>query len=660
MDFGKPMEKFRIFAADALSMDIFHKILQQYWGYDHFRALQEDIIREVYEGRDVLALMPTGGGKSITFQVPALAKDGICLVVTPLIALMKDQVENLKKRGIKALAIYSGMTRKEIDIAFDNAVYGPYKFLYLSPERLGTELFQARVQKMNVNLLAVDEAHCISQWGYDFRPSYMEIAHARQWLPGVPVLALTATATPEVAQDIMNKLGFSKPNLLQKSFERKNLIYVVREAEDKNNQLLRICKGVPGTGIVYVRSRGNTQEIAGFLRDNHISADYYHAGLSAEIRNAKQDDWKQNRTRVMVCTNAFGMGIDKPDVRFVVHVDLPDSIEAYFQEAGRGGRDEKTAYAVLLYNGADNQKAAQRLRTTFPPIETVREVYQRIYMYFNIPYGAGKGSVFNFSLMDFSVQNKIHSLTAYNALQCLQREGYLELTDELDNPTRIYFTVNRDELYKVQINNEALDRFIRCLLRAYTGVFTNFVPVDELYLARLMNVETPVINDYLLRLSRMRVIDYIPKKRTPLLLFNEERLDEGNLRISKEHYGDLKKRYEQRTNAMLHYAAGTVQCRSRQLLAYFGETGAATCGRCDVCTGQNEAGVSNYNFNLLSEKLKTVISENAFTLTQCIDSIASNPDDTIKVLRWLIDNDEVYETDAGELKTKSCRKERLY
>ncbi|MDR2802401.1 MAG: RecQ family ATP-dependent DNA helicase [Prevotellaceae bacterium] len=633
-------------------MDIFHKILQQYWGYGDFRTLQEEIIREAYEGRDVLALMPTGGGKSITFQVPALAKDGICLVVTPLIALMKDQVENLKKRGVKALAIYSGMTRREIDIAFDNAIYGQYKFLYLSPERLGTELFQARVQKMNVNLLAVDEAHCISQWGYDFRPSYMEIANARKWLPDVPVLAVTATATPEVAQDIMEKLGFRKPNLLQKSFERKNLIYVVREAEDKNNQLLRICKGVSGTGIVYVRSRGNTQEIAGFLNTNHVSADYYHAGLSAEIRNAKQDDWKQNRTRVMVCTNAFGMGIDKPDVRFVVHVDLPESVEAYFQEAGRGGRDEQTAYAVLLYNGTDEQKAAQRLRTTFPPIETIREVYQKIYMYFNIPYGGGKGSVFDFSLMDFSVQNKVHSLTAYNALQCLQREGYLELTDELDNPTRIYFVVNRDELYKVQVNNEALDRFIQCLLRAYTGVFTNFVPVDELYLAKLMNVETAMVNEYLLRLSRLRVIDYIPKKRTPLLLFNEERLDEKNLRISKEHYGDLKKRYEQRTNAMLHYAVNAAQCRSRQLLAYFGETGAAPCGRCDVCTGRSVADISNYKFNLLAAQLKTAICENTLTLTQCVDSIASNPDDTLKVLRWLIDHDDVCETGDGILTWK--------
>jgi ATP-dependent DNA helicase RecQ len=603
----------------------------------------------VYEGRDVLALMPTGGGKSITFQVPALAKEGICLVITPLIALMKDQVEGLKKRGIKALAIYSGMTRNEIDVAFDNAAYGSYKFLYLSPERLGTELFQARVQKMNVNLLAVDEAHCISQWGYDFRPSYLEIANARQWLPGVPALAVTATATPEVARDIMEKLMFRKPNLLQKSFERKNLIYVVREAEDKNTQLLRICNGVPGTGVVYVRNRKSTQEIAEFLNARRISADYYHAGLSAGIRSEKQDDWKQGRTRVMVCTNAFGMGIDKPDVRFVVHVDLPDSIEAYFQEAGRGGRDEKTAYAVLLYNGTDHQKAAQRLRTAFPPEETIREVYQKIYMYFDIPYGAGKESIFDFSLIDFAMYSKIHSLTAYSALQCLQREGYLELTDEQDNPARIQFVVTRDELYKVQVANEALDRFIKAVLRLYTGLFAGFVAIDIMHLAKLMGVETAVINDYLLRLSRLRVIDYIPRKRAPLLLFNGERLDEKNLRISKEQYGDLKKRYEERTKAMLQYAAHATKCRSQQLLAYFGEMNAGRCGHCDVCSERNELNLSAYKFDLLVEQLKTMIHENSFTAEQCINHISSNPEVTIKVLRWLLDNGQVCETGEGVL-----------
>jgi len=628
------------------SMNDFHKILQQYWGYSEFRPLQEDIVRQAYEGRDLLALMPTGGGKSITFQVPALAKDGICLVVTPLIALMKDQVENLKKRGIKAIAIYSGMTRHEMDIAFDNAAYGDYKFLYLSPERLATDLFRARVQKMNVNLLAVDEAHCISQWGYDFRPSYLEIANVRELLPDVPVLAVTATATPDVAKDIMKKLLFRQPNLLQKSFERKNLVYVVREAEDKNNQLLRVCRNVPGTGIVYVRNRRSTEEIATLLNTNGIRADYYHAGLSPEERTKKQDDWKQGHTRVVACTNAFGMGIDKPDVRFVVHMDLPDSIEAYFQEAGRGGRDEKTAYAVLLHNGTDKQKVEQRLRVAFPPVKTIREVYHQLYTYFNVPYGAGKGAVYDFSLMDFSVQNKIHTLTAYGALQALQRDGYLELTDELDNPTRIIFTIGRDELYKIQVKNEDLDRFIKVLLRVYTGLFTNFAAIDELFLAKLMNVQVSAINESLLRLARMKVIDYIPKKRTPLLIFNEERLDDKNLRISHEQYGVLKERYEKRAEAMLHYAESTTKCRSQQLLAYFGETDAYRCGRCDVCTERNELDLSKYEFDQLLEKIKKAIHEQPVTAEQCIDSIAGNPDKTIKVLRWLIDNGKVNDGDG--------------
>jgi ATP-dependent DNA helicase RecQ len=634
-------------------MDVFHKILQQYWGYNEFRSLQEEIIRQVYDGRDVLALMPTGGGKSITFQVPALAKEGICLVVTPLIALMKDQVENLKKRGIKAMAIYSGMTHHEIDIAFDNAAYGNYKFLYLSPERLGTELFQGRIQKMNVNLLAIDEAHCISQWGYDFRPSYLEIAATRALLPDVPVLAVTATATPEVAHDIMDKLLFRRPNLLQKSFERKNLIYVVRNAEDKNHQLLRICRGVPGTGIVYVRSRKSTTEIADLLNRDGVAADFYHAGLSAEARNAKQDDWVQNRTRVMVCTNAFGMGIDKPNVRFVVHMDLPDSIEAYFQEAGRGGRDEKTAYAVLLYNGTDKAKMAQRMRVAFPPIETIKEVYHKIYNFYDVPYGAGKGAIYDFSLMDFAVRSKVHSLTAHSALQCLQREGYMEITDELNHPTRVLFLVQREELYKLQVRNEPLDHFIKTLLRVYTGLFTNYVAIDEIFLAKAMNVAVSVVNEYLLTLARRKIIGYLPKKRTPLLLFNEERLDEKNLRISKEQYGMLKQRYEQRITAMLRYAESDAPCRSRQLLAYFGETQVAPCGRCDVCTERNEFGMSKQEWERLVEKLKNVISENAFDATQCVDALASNPEKTLKVLRWLIDNGKAVAGNNGRLTWKN-------
>jgi ATP-dependent DNA helicase RecQ len=630
-------------------MDIFHQILRQYWGYTEFRTLQEDIIRQVYDGHDVLALMPTGGGKSITFQVPALAKDGLCLVVTPLIALMKDQIENLKKRNIKALAIYSGMTSHEIDVALDNATYGPYKFLYLSPERIATKLFRARVQKMNVNLLAVDEAHCISQWGYDFRPSFLEIAAIRELLPGVPTLAVTATATPIVADDIMKKLLFRKPNLLQKSFERKNLVYVVRHTEDKNMQLLHICEKVPGTGVVYVRSRQDTQDITEFLNAKGVGADFYHAGLSAEERSRRQDNWKQNRTRVVVCTNAFGMGIDKADVRFVVHTDVPDSLEAYFQEAGRCGRDEKTAYAVLLYDKHDKRRMANRLRMAFPPTETIRNVYQKLYAFYNIPYGGGKDSVYDFNLMDFSMNSKIHSLTAHHVLQYLQREGYIEVTDELNNPTRVMILLTRNELYKVQVENEQLDNFIKLLLRNYTDLFHNYTPIDEIPLARHLHVDVGVVNEYLIKLARMKVIGYIPKRRTPLLLFNEERLDEKNMRISKEHYGDLKEHYQQRMDAILHYAESTDQCRSQQLLAYFGETGTPRCERCDVCRQHQKAGLHNREFNRVAEQLMALIRENTWTDSDCIRAVAGNPDDTIEALRWLIDNDRVRYTHEGFL-----------
>ena len=630
-------------------MDIFHQLLRQYWGYSEFRALQEEIIRQVYDGHDVLALMPTGGGKSITFQVPALAKDGLCLVVTPLVALMKDQVENLKKRNIKALAIYSGMTSHEIDVALDNATYGPYKFLYLSPERVATKLFRARVQKMNVNLLAVDEAHCISQWGYDFRPSFLEIAAIRELLPGVPTLAVTATATPIVADDIMKKLLFRKPNLLQKSFERKNLIYVVRHTEDKNMQLLHICEKVPGSGVVYVRSRQDTQDIAEFLNAKGVGADFYHAGLSAEERDRRQDNWKQNRTRVVVCTNAFGMGIDKADVRFVVHTDIPDSLEAYFQEAGRCGRDEKTAYAVLLYDKHDKRRMANRLLMAFPPTETIRNVYQKLYAFYNIPYGGGKDSVYDFNLMDFALSSKIHSLTAHHVLQYLQREGYIEVTDELNNPTRVMILLTRNDLYKVQVENEQLDNFIKLLLRNYTDLFHNYTPIDETSLARHLHVDVGVVNEYLIKLARMKVIGYIPKRRTPLLLFNEERLDEKNMRISKEHYGDLKQRYQQRMDAILRYAESSDRCRSQQLLAYFGETDAACCERCDVCIQRQKAGLHNRDFNRVAEQLLKLIRENTYTDSDCIRAVAGNPDDAIEALRWLIDNDRVRYTRDGFL-----------
>jgi ATP-dependent DNA helicase RecQ len=631
-------------------LSIFRKILQQYWGYDDFRPLQEQIVEDVYHGRDTLALMPTGGGKSITFQVPALAKEGICLVVTPLIALMKDQVENLKQRGIKAIAIYSGMSAHEMDIAFDNAIYGNYKFLYLSPERLGTELFRVRVQKMNVNLFTVDEAHCISQWGYDFRPSYLQIAETRPLIPGVPVLAVTATATPQVAQDIMDKLHFKEKNLLQKSFARKNLIYVVRQTEDKLKMMLKICHTIPGSGIVYVRNRKSTKDLADLLLKNHISADYYHAGLSAELRNKKQDNWKRGNTRVMVCTNAFGMGIDKPNVRAVIHMELPESIEAYFQEAGRGGRDEKNAYAVLLYNESDRLKMKQRFQIAFPPLEAIRKIYQDIYSYYNLPYEAGKGTTHNFNLIEFSTRYGVHSLTAYNALQCLQREGYLEITDELDNPTRIMLLMEHGELYNIQVANAALDQFIKTLLRLYSGLFSNYVNIDEQHIAKTKGITEGEVANFLLRLSQMQVIGYIPKKRTPLIIFNEERLHEKNLHISPENYQTRKQRYEQRMDAMLQYATLTTQCRSRQLLGYFGETGSQRCGRCDVCVSRNELDLSHYEFDLLLEQIKKIIHENNYTIEQCVDSPKGNSEKALKVLRWLMENKKIDETNDGTIR----------
>jgi ATP-dependent DNA helicase RecQ len=612
--------------------------------------LQEQIVDDVYHGRDTLALMPTGGGKSITFQVPALAKEGICLVVTPLIALMKDQVENLKQRGIKAIAIYSGMTAREMDIAFDNAIYGNYKFLYLSPERLGTELFRVRVQKMNVNLLTVDEAHCISQWGYDFRPSYLQIAETRPLIPAAPVLAVTATATPQVAQDIMEKLHFREKNLLQKSFARKNLIYVVRQTEDKLKMLLKICRTIQGSGIVYVRNRKSTKDLAEFLLKQHISADYYHAGLSAEIRNKKQDGWKRGNIRIMVCTNAFGMGIDKPDVRVVIHMDLPESIEAYFQEAGRGGRDEKTAYAVLLYNESDRLKMLQRSQIAFPPLETIKKVYQDIYSYYQLPYEAGKGTTHSFNLIDFSNRYGVHSLTAYNALQCLQREGFLEVTDELNNPTRIMFLMERDDLYRIQVANAVLDQFIKTLLRLYSGLFSSFVNIDEQYIAKTKGITEEEVANFLLRLSQMRVIEYIPRKRTPLIIFNEGRLYEKDLYISPENYKMRKQRYEQRMNAMLQYATLTTRCRSQQLLGYFGETESYRCGRCDVCVSRNELDLSRYEFDLLLEQIKNIIHKNNYTIEQCVDSLKGNSEKALKVLRWLMENQKIDETNDGTIR----------
>jgi len=607
----------------------------------------------VYDGHDTLALMPTGGGKSITFQVPALAREGICLVITPLIALMKDQVENLERRGIKANAIHSGMSRHEIEVELDNCAYGDYKFLYLSPERLGTVLFRERLKKLNVNLVAIDESHCISQWGYDFRPSYLRIAELRELLPGVPFLALTATATPEVANDIQERLGFREKRIIKMSFERKNLVYLVRNVEDKNKYLLKIANSIPGSGIVYVRNREKTKEIALLLKKAGISADFYHAGLSPEMRNARQDDWQRGRTRVIVSTNAFGMGIDKPDVRFVVHMDLPDSPEAYFQEAGRAGRDLQLAYAILLYNESDRAKINQRIEANFPEPDEIKRTYQALGSFLGVAIGAGKGEVYDFNLMDFATTYRLNAVKAYNSLKFLEMEGYIELTDELDNPSRLMFLVDRQELYKFQVAHAELDKFIKVILRAFTGVFNHYVKIDEAYLARVSGIPLQTVIDNLKKLTKQKIINYIPRKRTPLIVFTEERLDEKNLYLSPDNYRGRKERFLKRVEAMLQYASGTSKCRSQALLEYFGENDAYRCGKCDVCTSRNELDMSKLEFDKILALLKEALANSPLSTEQLVDSTKQNPERVLKVIHFLVDSGKIVRCDDGLLRWRS-------
>jgi len=600
-------------------------------------------------GKDTLALMPTGGGKSITFQVPAMAKEGICIVVTPLIALMKDQVENLKSRGINAISINSGMSKNEIDIALENCIYGTVKFLYVSPERLDTDIFQIRIKHMQVNLLAIDEAHCISEWGYDFRPSYLKIAEFRNLIPDVPVLALTATATPKVVKDIQQKLNFEFPNLFQKSFERKNLVYLVRQVEDKMKYLLETINKVKGSGIIYVRNRKKTKEIAVFLQKNKISADYYHAGLKHEVRSTKQNDWKNGTKRVMVATNAFGMGIDKPDVRFVIHIDLPDSIEAYFQEAGRAGRDEKKATAVLLYNNSDKVKAEQRIDTNFPEIKEIKEVYQALGNYFKIPYGGGKNISYDFIMSDFAKNYNFNLIKIISSLSFLQREGYIELTDEFNNPSKIHFKTNRDDLYKFQVANAQFDGFIKLVLRSYTGVFSEYVNIDEFSLAKKAKVEIDIVFKYLSRLKSVGIIDYIPQKKNPLIFYVEERLDDKSLHISRENYEFRKQRYFEKLKAIVQYAASTNKCRSQMLLSYFGDKEPDRCGICDVCTRRNELDLSKYEFDLILEELKDALQKQEMDIDLLVGHSKYNKDKVIRVIQWLLDNEKISKNEQDKL-----------
>ncbi|MBQ1830855.1 MAG: RecQ family ATP-dependent DNA helicase [Bacteroidales bacterium] len=558
--------------------------LKKYWGYERFRPMQEEIISEALAGRDVLAVLPTGGGKSVCFQVPALMRKGICIVVTPLIALMKDQVQNLRDRGIGALAVHAGMTRREIDYTLDNAIYGDYKFLYVSPERLRTELFRVRLLKMDVSLLAVDEAHCISQWGYDFRPDYLEIAAIRQLLgPAVPVMALTATATPQVAADIMDKLGFKKPNLLTGDFARPNLSYIFRETDDKMGRLLKVCRGVKGSGIVYVSRRKSAEDLAAFLRAQGESAECYHAGLPRESRARIQDAWKSGETRIIVSTNAFGMGIDKPDVRFVCHFDMPDSLEAYFQEAGRAGRDGQDAFAVLLWNRTDVRRLRQTVRTTYPPLETIRDIYQKVFIWLGFAYEEGKDASAKFELEKFAQRFRLHARTAYYAIKYLETAGYWTLTETLQIPAKIQFTVSRDELYRVQLGNDDTDAFVKLLLRMYTGLFTEYVPIDEEKIARAGRFAPAVVVEKLRSLSRRQILKYIPAIHAPMLNLHYERLDDRNLRLPRSEYDERVARRTDRLEALVNLVENDQECRCLQMYRYFGQAGGRPCGRCDVC-----------------------------------------------------------------------------
>jgi ATP-dependent DNA helicase RecQ len=620
----------------------YKQILTKYWGYTSFRPLQEEIIKSLAdEKKDVLALLPTGGGKSVTFQIPALAVDGLCLVITPLISLMKDQVENLNNRDIKAAAVYSGMSNDEIDRVLNNAVFGAYKFLYLSPERLATKMFVTRLPDMKINFVAVDEAHCISQWGYDFRPSYLTIARIRRMIPHIPFIALTATATPEVADDIQKKLEFRENNIIQQSFERKNLIYISREVEDKLKYLHKIVYKQKGSGIVYVRSRKASYEIAKFLVEKGVRADYFHAGLDHDLKNIKQDKWKTDKTRVIVATNAFGMGIDKSDVRFVVHYDLPDSPEAYFQEAGRGGRDGKTAYAVLLWHKADKINLEKRIAQNFPDIKTIKEVYNGICNYYEIPVGKGKGIIRAFSMRDFVSKFKMQIQIVLSSLKVLQSEAYLDFTEDDFTPSKVFFSINRDDLYKFQVANKQFDNFIKLLLRMYTGLFSNYTAIDENFLAKKANTKPEIIYDYLEFLSKQNIIKYIPQKKVPFIIFTSERLEDKNIFISKEYFKERKNRYLKRALAMMKYAENTAKCRSVFLLNYFGEQNAYRCGNCDVCRRRNELDLSTYEFDLINTKIKQILKNEPVELEHLVDSVEYNEKKTVKVIRWLLDNEKI-------------------
>ena len=620
------------------------EVLNKYWGYPSFRPRQEEIVRTALAGKDVLAILPTGGGKSVCFQVPALMKDGIAIVVTPLIALMKDQVQNLNDRGIKALCVNAGMGRREVELTLNNALYGDFKFLYVSPERLGTPMFQNFVREMEVSYIVVDEAHCISQWGYDFRPDYLTIGRLRE-LVDAPVIALTATATPQVAEDIMNRLGFEEKCLLKSGFERPNLSYIVRNREDKLGQLLNICTNVPGTGVVYVRSRKRTEELAAFLTANGVSASFYHAGLGSDSRTDRQEKWKKDQIRVMACTNAFGMGIDKPDVRFVVHFDVPDSPEAYFQEAGRAGRDGKRSFAVMLWNSNDIKRLKQIATVSFPSLEYVEDIYHKVHSFYEIPYDTGAGRQLKFNLDEFCRHYKLQRQSAYYAVVYIERTGHWTLSEDVDISTKVQISVDRNDLYDIELPDRRMVSLLELMMRRYTGIFSYPTPVDEDYLAGQIGVQVPMLRQLLYKLSLEHIIRYVPSDHATVLFLQHERLRPKNLNLDPQRYEFLKESSLGRIEKMIDYISEEHTCRSRYLLDYFGQTESDDCGTCDVCRsikGDPSKKVASASEETEAELIAFINDEMKGHYT--LDDLKSRfvlPEMNMAVLRRLIDNGSI-------------------
>ncbi len=619
-----------------------HQILLKYWGYSSFRPLQEEIIQSVLDGRDTLALLPTGGGKSITFQVPAMARDGLCLVITPLISLMQDQVENLKKRGIRAAAIHSGMYSAEIDSTLNNCRYGDNKLLYVSPERLTTDKMRDALKRIKVNLVAVDESHCVSQWGYDFRPPYLRIAEIQDLLPAVPFLALTATATTDVVIDIQSKLNLRSPNIFRKSFERKNITYFVFKEEDKRRRILNIIRKVKGSGIIYVKNRRQTKEIAEYLTRQGITATGYHAGMDPKEREKSQQSWMKETRQIIVATNAFGMGIDKPNVRFVIHMDLTDSIEAYFQEAGRAGRDEEPAFAVLLYEQADIIEVRKNLDSTFPELQKIKDIYQALGNYLKIPLGNGKDYMAEFDIGEFSDNYNFSPIIAYNALKFLEKEGFLLLSEAVHTPSRVCIKTDKESLYRFQVENAFFDPFIKTLLRSYSGIFSEFCNIREEDLAKRTNLTTDKVIEFLVKLSKLQVIDYIPRTENPRIIFTENRIESKDLTLSPEYYKDRLRAAQKRTEAIIRYAESTHKCRSQALLAYFGETEARRCGKCDVCIQRNKIELTDLEFNSILKEIKPVLQKKPCSLQELVEMVTSvSEDKVIRAIQWLLDNEKI-------------------